>query len=1048
MSRLAGTLLLLSLLLLTDYGPGWTVTAGPSSTYPPPLPADLVVTVRETAGVARDGEVVRSGVPLPRELDVRTTDQLAIVDSNGDPLPAEFEVLARWHAGLASDAPIQWLLVTFPATVEASGSATYWIVLDGSVQPAPAPETSLVLTQEGDVIEVDTGVARFRLGGAPGALFDEILLADGTLVTGGEMTVTVGGEERRHPTTRRVWVEHAGPLTAIVVVEGAYDLAPVGGGGLGSWRRYVFTAGSATAVIRQSLTWEGDRCGLGVLTCDGAPNGLLVEHARDTLGLAAAGPWSVLALGSLSSGEDGAVEGSEVADGETASIETLLRQRRTEPTVFEIDVAGQEQAGSTADGGLLAVGSDAGGLAVAVDHMHRYEPQALRLLENGELSIDVVDDNIWLGARQGLFATLAVSALSGRPERDALLGDVWAPLNHPLRAWPTPEWFAASGAVDEFPVGPLPPALADYDTLVEGTLEATARLTDEKGLAGLMTFGLYPRYWGSVLFGDELECGPNDPTPEATWDDLYWCGTWTDYHNTIATAPIWAMRSGEVDWLDEIATPGALRVLHTQVLRCAPDDGDFFCGQAPTGYGGYRADNNGSHAYFDNLFLYYWLTGDRTVVETLSRGAGTMRVYLCGRRPAEPCGPHDPPTDQWALLTGRVGSQWLSTFRFLGLAGDDPTYLEDYESGLARAVTQGYIEVEDDGEPYGFWLVGMAARDEGSATSDQLWMASLYDLNVLHRYLLDSQDAPLGDPAVRPSRVLAGWARTLARFGPTVGAGGNGGATGDWPNQFDLTWSGGRLGGRLESIEATPGGGDPLLYGTGKACLTAILARVGSATGDAAMLSLAGDLARAAIDAAFYEGSPLGKDVGLYLSRLHAAIALLADAEVAAGSPGAAPIPTATAEPAPTDEVMPAMVEPTPTGAERVVDVVRPVTPKATPSPAVDAVDDVAGVELVERDGSGVSGLAVIEPTADGTTVTVLLIGATSNHLLLVHPGTCASLEPVPDFLLAAVDATGRSETTLPVGQDELTASPRAIAVHASAGELGTIVACGELPMA
>ena len=41
-----------------------------------------------------------------------------------------------------------------------------------------------------------------------------------------------------------------------------------------------------------------------------------------------------------------------------------------------------------------------------------------------------------------------------------------------------------------------------------------------------------------------------------------------------------------------------------------PDDKWFYCGQAPTGYNAYRADFNSSHAYFENLFLYYWLTGD------------------------------------------------------------------------------------------------------------------------------------------------------------------------------------------------------------------------------------------------------------------------------------------------------------------------------------------------------------------------------------------------------------------------------------------------------
>ncbi|MGH7729710.1 MAG: S-layer homology domain-containing protein, partial [Candidatus Eiseniibacteriota bacterium] len=243
-----------------------------------------------------------------------------------------------------------------------------------------------------------------------------------------------------------------------------------------------------------------------------------------------------------------------------------------------------------------------GAVAVALDHMHRREPQALRLLADGRLAVDVADDHVWVGSRQGLFATMAVSALAGHPSRSDLERLVWAPLNHPLRAWPTADWFAGSGAVEEIPVGPLPAYLAGYDTHVPSVLNATLQHVDDKGLAGLMTFGLYPRLWGNPVYGDELDCGGDDPTPAEAWDDTYWCSTWTDYHNTVATAPLWAMRSGEVRVLDEIAFPGALRTLHTQVWRCGPDDGNFYCGQAPAGYGGYRADFNSSHAYFENLF--------------------------------------------------------------------------------------------------------------------------------------------------------------------------------------------------------------------------------------------------------------------------------------------------------------------------------------------------------------------------------------------------------------------------------------------------------------
>src|SRR5207244_3539044 len=122
--------------------------------------------------------------------------------------------------------------------------------------------------------------------------------------------------------------------------------------------------------------------------------------------------------------------------------------------------------------------------------------------------------------------------------------------------------------VEEFPVGALPAGAASYDSLVSSVLTKTLQDIDAKGLPGLMTFGLYPRFWDSAIYADELDCDPTtEPTPSETWDNTYWCAAWTDYHSTLATAPTWAMRSGEVDWLDELAFPGALRMLHTQIIQ-------------------------------------------------------------------------------------------------------------------------------------------------------------------------------------------------------------------------------------------------------------------------------------------------------------------------------------------------------------------------------------------------------------------------------------------------------------------------------------------------
>jgi hypothetical protein len=848
------------------------------------------LTVRETAGIARAGEVAQSGLPLPRSAGVRDPRTLAVVDASGKPVPADFRVLARWNAGLDSDAPIQWLLVAFPATVEARKSAAYHLVLDGSAGRNPPPPAPLSVTRDGGKITVDTGAAVFRLGADPAALFDEVRLKDGgKLAGGGEMTLATRGASGSHKSFRNIRIEHAGPLTAAVVIDGAYGLPQVGGGGFGSRRRYIFTAGSPTAIVRQAVAWEGN---LGCRGCtateDRQPNGVRVERVRDTINLTlgGTGPLAVTAVGAFAAAPVERAVGPE----ETVAVRQLLRPRRQAPLRFAVESSGGGTQGKVADGAVLAASGPAGTVAVALRQMHRYEPQALRLLPSGSLAVDIADDQTWLAHHQALFATLAVSALPGKAARADLDRRVWAPLNRPLRPWPDAAWFDASEAVAELPAGPLPKELASYDEVVSSLLRGTLDRIEPEGISGLMTFGVYPRYWGrweSV----ELQCkGNSDPTPKEGWDDIFWCSTWTDYHNTLATAPIWAMRTGEVEWLDDLAVPGALRTLHTQVMQCGPEEAWFYCGQAPAGYGGYRADFNSSHAYFDNLFLYYWLTGDSMVVDTLRRGGENMRRFLCETRGPQPvtarmdgsrgpaCAADHPPGAPAVGFAGRVASQWLAAFRFLGLASEDASFLEDYRSGLARALTQHYVEIERDGKRYGF-LGGRV--ENGTHEAGPLWVNALYDAENLYRFQLDTGDEPIGDPPLRPSRVLVALARTLVDLEAHAldKKGGRGGIKDPWPQNLDLAWEGSRTGGRL--VRLTPKNRD--LFGPEKAGMAALLVRAGRATGDRELIAAGEEMVRFALAASRGEGVPLGKLQGQYLSRVHAAVAGLADPQLPSG---------------------------------------------------------------------------------------------------------------------------------------------------------------------
>jgi hypothetical protein len=163
-------------------------------------------------------------------------------------------------------------------------------------------------------------------------------------------------------------------------------------------------------------------------------------------------------------------------------------------------------------------------------------------------------------------------------------------------------------------------------------------------------------------------------------------------------------------------------------------------------------------------------------------------------------------------------------------------------------------------------------------------------MNMLHRLQRDNGDAAIGSPALAPSRVQAAWARTLKDYGAQVS--GNGSAAGAWPNALTFTYSGDRVGGTLQTVAAMTAGDDPYLYDTGKAALSAALARPAAALNDTAMQALSADVVSNSLSAAAQDGAPLGKVPGEYFSRLPAAILALQTAAPAA-------TPTVTPTPAP-----------------------------------------------------------------------------------------------------------------------------------------------------
>ena len=116
-----------------------------------------------------------------------------------------------------------------------------------------------------------------------------------------------------------------------------------------------------------------------------------------------------------------------------------------------------------------------------------------------------------------------------------------------------------------------------------------------------------------------------------------------------------------------------------------------------------------------------------------------------------------------------------------------------------------------------------------------------------------------------------------------------------------------------------------------------------------------------------------------------------------------------------------------------------------TATTIVAAQEQPTTLRLAPQNNSGVSGTATFTPSGSGLTVDLKVTGAGAGpQPAHIHPGTCAQLDPTPQFTLASV-ANGSSTTTIQTTLQALVASPHAVHLHKSTDELSVYVACADI---
>lgn len=118
----------------------------------------------------------------------------------------------------------------------------------------------------------------------------------------------------------------------------------------------------------------------------------------------------------------------------------------------------------------------------------------------------------------------------------------------------------------------------------------------------------------------------------------------------------------------------------------------------------------------------------------------------------------------------------------------------------------------------------------------------------------------------------------------------------------------------------------------------------------------------------------------------------------------------------------------------------RPVEPEATAEAAITETT----IDLNALNDSGVSGTVTLTANGDQTDIVISVEGATGDHPVHIHNGSCDALGEVT-APLTDIDATGQSVTTVPISLDELISGDFAINAHLSAEQIAVYVACGNI---
>lgn len=625
----------------------------------------VVLTVRDRAGVARSGEYLDVGVPVPRDWNIADASAFRLSDATGNPVPAQFEILARWgsHAG-DSLAPAKWVLAGFFADVAAGSSAAYTLDASGP-GPSASPAVSVDESAAGKMI-VDTGSARFEINKTGQEnLINQVTVGGVSVLTPlaasaaieyqgiGGIDIVAGGTPNAAPRTRAVTLERSGDLSCVVKVTGSIltgTAVPV----LDYTARLTFYAGSPD--VRVDYTVENNH---PVLESDSQPsnvhdqgsvNSVYVGSLKLTLQLAGvssdlrvltessvdvSNPSSAVRLYQDSSGTDNwdVYVGNVGWDESSLAPATPRLQAYCAQRGYTVTGPDISETGNQALGWMSASLSSGPGVIVACRDFWQNFPKALEAGSGGKISVDLFPNgtqfnhNLRVGEEKThtVFYRFTTSAPSST-EAENLARAV----NSPLAAAAPASWYAASGALGEIPAADAVqwPLYENYVNVAH-TPNPSVTGPDDSGFGNGTLSEAIDKYnfYGWQDYGDvPLDYEAFGPSQAGQMNLKYWY---------VYGMLLQFCRSADPDWLD-LALPAARHLSDIDYLHI-PDTGiahwshgSYFGHSAHDEPGNTNPNRNSNSPSVDlffgvpDLFLAYCLTGEHRFRDVALEGLQAM----------------------------------------------------------------------------------------------------------------------------------------------------------------------------------------------------------------------------------------------------------------------------------------------------------------------------------------------------------------------------------------------------------------------------------------